>query len=93
MNDQPNHREKRWRDRLFLVLGVGLGGLLFIYFVLPGFVLGLLFKTKMLDPNTQNEQIRTISARVFCVPFYMSHKVGLLGDFYEWQCYVVSGYR
>lgn len=93
MNDHVNQGGKRFRDRLPLVVGIGLGGLIFIYLVLPGFVLGLLFKTKILDPKTQDQQIRTVAATVFCVPFYIGKKVEWIGYFYEWQCYAVSGYR
>lgn len=93
MNDLSNQHGKRWWDRLPLPLAIGLGGFLFIYFIIPGFALGLLFKANILDPTTQDQHLRSIIQVVFCLPFYLGEKFEFIGNFYEWQCYVVSGYR
>jgi hypothetical protein len=82
-----------WRKSLPLALGIGAIGLLFVYLVLPGFILGMLFRIHLIDPKSNDQAVHTVVNGVFFVPFWLAEHVGPIGEFYEWQCFVVSGYR
>lgn len=93
MDDRKDPAVPSWRHKLPLVLGIITGGLLFVYLVIPGIVLGLLFKTGVVDPKNDDLETRRTVHSVFCIPMFLGDAVKPIGDFYEWQVYVVSGYR
>lgn len=75
------------------MVGVAAAGLLFVYLVLPGFVIGLMIASGILDPQPTDPKAKRTVEAVFCVPFFLGETVRPIGDFYEWQMYVASGHH
>ena len=93
MSDRDQHAVHGWRQKLPLALGIGAFGLLFVYLVFPGFIIGLLFRTNLIDPTSDDSSARDVLKIVFVVPIYLSEKARPIRLFYEWQSSVVRADR
>ena len=82
-----------WRITIGKLILTGTIVLLVIYFIFPGFVLGLCFRTQLIDPNSQGLALKKTVNSMFMAPFFLGEQIPVIGAFYEWQCYVICGYR
>jgi hypothetical protein len=82
-----------WRKTITSAILTGTMVLLVIYFIFPGFVLGLCFRTHLIDPQSKDLALKKTVNALFMAPFFLGEQISVIGAFYEWQCYVISGYR
>ncbi len=81
------------KQNLPLILGIAVGVVLLLYLVFPGFLIGFLIATGIVDPSVEKSTGVMMIDKVFCIPLILAEKLSAVSDFYSWQCYVVSGYR
>ncbi len=82
-----------WRKTVKSTILTGTIILLVIYFIFPGFILGLCFRAHLLDPHSQDLALRKTVNELFIAPFLLAEQIPVIGTFYSWQSYVISGYR